>query len=280
MLKPLFAVFTLLAVAAFSAVAHARTDRAVGPHRAAASTETSKGVFIVRCLFSHQRQVDPIVSPGPSGTKSGHMHDFFGNRSVDSNSTYQSASAAATTCSHSGDKAGYWSPSLVAPNGTLIKPRAAFAYYRNTPVKYRSTVAFPPDFRIVAGGVGTYPNSGWSCEQDASNLVQTPPYCGSQKLVLHVRFPNCWDGVHTDSANHRSHVAYAQNSACPSSHPVKVPEIFLHVRYAVPGGSGYKLSDGTLAPHADFWNVWKQDVLVGFVKKCLNGGINCGTLTG
>ena len=274
----LFAVTTAVAVAAVPL-----PDRAAGTVVAhpAAATETSNGLFIVRCKFSHQKQVDPIITPGPSGTRSGHMHDFFGNRSVDSNSTYQSASTASTTCGLLADTAGYWSPSLVAPNGALIKPRAMFAYYRNRPVRYGTTVAFPRDFRLVAGGVGTYPHSGWSCEQDAKNLVPTPPSCGSKLLVLHVKFPNCWDGVRTDSADHRSHTAYPQNDRCPSSHPVKVPEIFLHVRYPRGvSGSSYRLSDGTQAPHADFWNVWKQDALEGLVRRCLNAGVNCGTQTG
>src|SRR5688500_2304305 len=62
----------------------------------AAPSAEGSGLFIVNCPFSHRKQVDPIVKPGPSGTLSGHMHDFMGNRSVDSNSTYQSMSAAGT----------------------------------------------------------------------------------------------------------------------------------------------------------------------------------------
>jgi hypothetical protein len=242
----------------------------------ALSTETSAGVFVVRCPFSHQKQVDPIVAPGKM---SGHLHDFMGNKSTDSNSTYSSMIAAGTTCGFLADKAGYWTPSLIAPNGTIVKPRTSFAYYRNKPVKYGTTTPFPPDFRLIAGGVGTGPPiSGWSCEQDAANMVATPPNCGSQMLVLHVRFPNCSNGA-KDSADHRSHVRYA-GSTCPSTHPIKLPEIFLHVRYPVPGGSGYKLSDGTVSPHADFWNTWQQIGLEAQVRRCLNVGINCGTLTG
>jgi len=247
------------------------------------STEAAAGTFIVNCPFSHRKQVDPIVNPGPSGTPSGHMHDFLGNRSIDSNSTYASANLAATTCTLSGDRAGYWVPTLVAPNGSYVTPRRALVYYRNKPVKYGTTVAFPPDFRMIAGGVGTGPpNAGWSCEQDAKNLVAIPPSCGSALLVLHVKFPNCWNGVSTDSADHRSHVTYPTSSnACPSTHPVKVPEIFLHVRFP-PGvsGSGYKLSDGTQMPHADFWNTWQQPKLVQLVNDCLHAGINCGQVSG
>lgn len=287
-LRPVLVVLFVCSagVAAAFALAHAGTQAAeAAKGRLGAypppSTESTKGVFIVRCPFSHQRQVDPIVKPGPKGTLSQHLHDFFANRSVDSDSTYSSMIAAGTTCDLLADTAGYWSPSLIGPTGAIIKPKTMFAYYRNRPVKYGTTIPFPPDFRLIAGGAGVgLPNAGWSCEQDASNMVQTPPNCGSSKLVLHVRFPNCWDGINTDSADHRSHVVYLQNDECPASHPVKVPEIFLHVRYPVAGGSGYKLSDGTLAPHADFWNTWRQDALVGLVRRCLNAGINCGTQTG
>jgi hypothetical protein len=246
------------------------------------STETAKGVFIVNCPFSHRKQVDPIVNPGPSGTPSAHMHDFMGNRSVDSNSTYASANAAATTCALLGDKAGYWAPTLVAPNGSFVAPRRALVYYRNNPVKYGTTTAFPPDFRLIAGGVGVGPpNAGWSCQQDASNMVATPLSCGSEGMVLHVKFPNCWNGVSTDSSNHRSHVTYPTGSSCPSTHPVKVPEIFLHVRYP-PGASGstYKLSDGTVSPHADFWNTWQQAKLEQLVRDCLRAGKSCGQVSG
>jgi hypothetical protein len=247
------------------------------------TTETANGLFIVNCPFSHRKQVDPIITPGPSGTKSAHMHDFLGNRSIDSNSTYASAVVAPTTCGLKADTAGYWVPTLVAPNGAYITPRRALVYYRNKPVKYGTTNAFPPDFRVVAGGVGTSTQyAGWSCEQDAANMVAVPPSCGSSLLVLHVKFPNCWNGVSTDSSNHRSHVTYpTSSSTCPSTHPVKVPEIFLHVRYP-PGhsGSGYRLSDGTQTPHADFWNTWQQTKLVQLVNDCLRAGKDCGQVSG
>jgi hypothetical protein len=46
---------------------------------------------------------------------------------------------------------------------------------------------------------------------------------------------SCWDGVNLDSPNHRDHVSYPargtfqSNGACPASHPVKLPQIFLEV---------------------------------------------------
>jgi hypothetical protein len=47
--------------------------------------------FVVRCDFSHRKQVEPIVSPGVK--KSFHMHDFFGNTTTNRNSTLESLQA-------------------------------------------------------------------------------------------------------------------------------------------------------------------------------------------
>lgn len=242
------------------------------------STESTKAVFIVKCKFSHQKQVDPIVAPGQV---SAHLHDFFGNRSTDSTSTYTSMVSSGTTCGLLGDTAGYWMQSLYTPSGALVQPVAAFAYYRNKPVAYGTTTPFPRDFRLIAGGVGAFPNAGWSCDQDAANMTVNPPDCGTSKLVAHVRFPNCWNGA-LDSPDHRSHVVYPTgtgSTACPVTHPIKLPEIFLHVRYPS-GVKAGRMSDGTLAPHADFWNTWQQTKLEQVVRDCLQQGKNCGSLTG
>ncbi|HEU4356046.1 MAG TPA: DUF1996 domain-containing protein, partial [Actinomycetota bacterium] len=218
-----------------------------------------------------------IVAPGKV---SAHLHDFFGNRSTDSTSTYASMVSSGTTCVLSGDTGAYWMNSLYTTSGTLVKPVAALVYFRNKPVAYGTTMPFPKDFRLIAGGVGSS-NAGWSCDQNAAGMTATPPDCGTAKLVAHVRFPNCWNGA-LDSPDHRSHVVYpvgTGSTACPSSHPIKLPEIFLHVRYP----SGVKagvMSDGTLSPHADFWNTWQQPTHEKVVHDCLQLGTNCGSLTG
>jgi hypothetical protein len=56
--------------------------------------------FVVRCGWSHQKQVDPIVTPGPPGTPSFHMHDFYGNKTTDANSTLKTLRAAASRRDH------------------------------------------------------------------------------------------------------------------------------------------------------------------------------------
>ena len=248
------------------------------------SEETQSGLFIVRCPLSHRAQVDPIVNPGPS-TPSAHVHDFFGNRSTTSNSTYGSMTAAGTTCGLSRDTAAYWQPTLRRADGTNVNPVAASAYYRNRPVGYGKTVPFPPDFRMIAGGVGSS-EVFWNCFRDDSETVKysSPPFCRDDYLRSHIFFPSCWDGVNRDSPNHRSHVVYPTGTgrtACPSSHPVKLPAVRFFVRYPKnSGGPGWKLSDGTTLPHADFWNTWQQPALEDLVRRCLNPGVNCGKQVG
>lgn len=47
----------------------------------------------------------------------------------------------------------------------------------------------------------------------------------------------CWDGVNLDSPDHKSHVAFPANgsfemgSACPESHPVKIPQLFYEIMW-------------------------------------------------
>lgn len=248
--------------------------------------ESSSGLFIVKCPQSHRAQVDPIVNPGGV---SAHLHDFYGNRSTGALSSYASMTGAGTTCTAVSDTAAYWAPTLINASGVAVKALTAFGYYRNRPVNYGQTVPFPPDLRVIAGGEGTGLDvSWWNCFNDDSETVKlpAPPLCtgSGNYLVGHVLFPNCWDGVSTDSADHRSHVVHPAGTgpnACPSSHPVKVPQLRFFQRYPVgSGGPGWVLSDGSTRIHADFWNTWQQPRLEQFVRDCLNLGVNCGQVTG
>lgn len=50
---------------------------------------------------------------------------------------------------------------------------------------------------------------------------------------------SCWDGKNLDSPDHQSHVAYSSGSgatgggACPSTHPVKLPQIMYELMWNV-----------------------------------------------
>lgn len=247
--------------------------RSSGPRvEAPPSSEERTGNFLVKCRFSHREQVDPIVNPGPPGTQSMHLHDFFGNTSTASDSTYASMTAAGTTCVVGGDTAAYWAPTLLDPHGDPVKPEQLYSYYRNRPAAYSATVAFPPDFRLIAGGVDEYPeNVWWNCHDDDSETVRydAPPRCTTSNLTAAIMFPNCWDGVNLDAADHRSHVVYPTGSRCPASHPVKLPDVRYAIHYPKgSGGPGWTLADGTTVPHADFWNTWDQTEFERWLDDC------------
>jgi hypothetical protein len=209
--------------------------------------------FQIRCQTSHLAKVDPIVSPG---VPSAHLHEFFGNKTTSADSTYDSMVAGATTCSALADTAGYWVPALISPSGQVVRADNVLVYYRGE--EGQTTTAFPPDLRMVSHKV---------VSGSSSNLI--------------VKFPPCWDGVNTDSADHISHMANAKNRVCPSSHPVRVPASTVVVRYPVEITAEYSLSSGPLSTmHSDFWNTWQQSGLEALVAKCLNSATSCPRIDG
>jgi hypothetical protein len=240
------------------------------------------GQFVVECGWSHSSFDDPIVHPGHSGAS--HRHDFFGNTTTSAASTYDELLAGQTSCQQRLDTAAYWAPSVLAGDGTPVVPIAATAYYRVAPGIDPATVeAYPPDLRIL-GGDATDDDvrfAGWTCRA-ASALSASRPRCAATSgLKLAVVFPDCWDGVNTDSADHRAHVAGSAGGQCPGSHPVPIPQLELVVDYGVVDPVGLALSSGPVSSaHADFWNAWDQDKLETEVELCLRRQQVCAVTNG
>jgi hypothetical protein len=266
---------------------------------ATASTPKLHGSnFWSNCRFSHTANDDPIVVPRLPGRS--HPHTFFGNVSTSAYSTLVTLRRASTTCKPRADRAAYWVPTLYR-NGHEVRPEKAQLYY--VVHGYRQMRAFPSGLRMVAGNAhATSPQSGlvtyWDCAGAVgirSKASPAPPArCGlvsgtvlelrpgSKKLVratvrsktrleLRVNFPDCWDGKHLDSPDHRSHMAYSRGFVCPRSHPVKVPLIQLMIRYPLSHGKGVTLSSGgRFSAHADFFNVWDEPTLVRLVDDCFH----------
>jgi len=254
------------------------------------------GSFRVECDLSHRAQADPIVAPGGI---SAHKHDFFGNERTHADSTYATMRAATTTCTADGDTAGYWAPTLVAPDRSPAPVETAIFYYRNRPTDYSRTMDFPRDLRIIAGAANlSTAYVYWTCDGESDTGFEGRkryvPDCRNtgddHQIKMHIWFPSCWDGVNLDSPDHRSHMAYGIDDdgrveptdpdRCPPSHPIKVPQLNFRVQYDVADGRGYRFSDGEVLPHADFWNTWDQAELSAWVSECLRGGESCGLAEG
>jgi hypothetical protein len=232
-----------------------------------------RGYFAIGCGFSHRNNDDPIVFPGRPGLS--HNHTYFGNTATNASSTPDSLRGGTTTCRLRADTAAYWVPTLLV-NGRAVTPLRATVYYiRRT----RGTVqAFPAGLKIIGGNAAATRAQGarvtyWVCEGLAStSLASCPAGFRSEGARLVVKFPNCWNGSSLDSANHKSHLAYSSDGACPASHPVAVPALAIVVRYPALGSGPIALSSGgQFSGHADFVNAWDQPTLQRLVDRYLNG---------
>ena len=248
--------------------------------------------WIVSCNYSHSLSDDPIVFPRLAGVS--HLHDFVGGRTTDAFSTRTSLLAGATTCVMPADASGYWVPALykdgvrVLPKGT--SKNALFYYRRKGAPSGTMVQPFPAGLMIIVGNAKARsaqenPQLGtdiiFKCGPGSGTDLPAPPkQCASGIMVISFRFPNCWDGVHLDSADHKSHMAYPAGGRCPKSHPVVLPRLESFFRYNVGTGpiGEIKLASGPyFTAHQDFFNAWDPAALQALVTKCLNAEVDCGT---
>ena len=270
-------VVAVSAVVAASALAGASSPSSAGTQL----RQLDNVNFISVCKYSHRRSDDPIVffrHPNLS-----HDHEFFGATTTNAYSTPKTLRASQTTCDRTEDTAAYWAPTVLLNNQPVL-PIEAWAWYRRNTLE--PVRAYPPGLKIVAGNShATSPQSThvvfWNCSNDEvspSVAIPTCPDASANSLRVHVHFPNCWDGQHTDSADHKSHMAYSLAGRCPASHPVAVPALTVVIQYPITGSPGVTLSamNSKLTGHSDFVNAWQQAGLNHLVQYCLNALRTCG----
>lgn len=265
------------------------TEFGIGPADASPSTATPArhtgpqgrvGQFVVGCAYSHSGAHDPIVHPGREGRS--HRHDFYGSVDTDSTSTAKSLLGTETTCDKTVDAAAYWQPTLY-DGDQAVTPLEAHAYYRAAPGIDPATVqTMPTGLAMIAGdhtAVVAQPGeaTGWTCGT-ATTLTDAVPECApSAPLHLVLTFADCWDGRHVDSADHRSHVTYSTDGACPRSHPVPIPQLTTSIAFPISGpGHQLRLASGTTdSAHGDFLNAWDPDGLQREISACIRRGAVC-----
>jgi len=257
-----------------------------------ATSQAASAGWLLKCGLARSLPDDPIVHPAHAGMS--HLHDFFGNTSVNAASTYKSMLAAGTTCP-SWDTAGYWAPALLR-NGVKVNPagqgvREQIYFRANNLASGTHIEPFPPDLRVVAGNAralspGENPKLGreiyWGCSDNSGGKAVAPPTsCPTGIITLHIGFPNCWDGVLTH-VNDTPHLRYPSGGTCPPGFAHALPRLILRTEYPVGAATGtITLSSGpTFTAHGDFWNTWDQAKLQALVDACLNTGKSCGTFTG
>lgn len=253
----------------------------VATNQGTVSAEVRVAEFLAECPLSHRLPDDPIVLPRLPGAS--HSHDFFGNHETDAFSTVDTLLGSPGNCNPVSDISSYWVPTLFRGN-TAIQPSSVTFYYLgegvNNPQDIRPT---PFGLKIVAGNAtATGPADSiarWSCLHHgevapSKNFVVCP---ADSRLETYLDFPQCWDGVNLDSANHKSHMSYPVAGRCPASHPVSVPKLRFVIRYPVTGSTAdLRLSSGPgYTYHGDFFNVWPQAEMERRVRNCINVVLKC-----
>jgi len=257
------------------------------------------GAFRTVCEFSHMAFDDPIVYPGQPGRS--HLHAFFGNTGVDGNSTAESIAATGNSTCRGGtvNRTAYWSPAVIdTRDGTPVKPDFLLVYYKTgyRGIAPQTVQPIPPGLRMIAGdSTASAPTPGenaiFACTDpntgQGPRTAELPSACPvGHKITAGVMFPQCWDGVHLDSPDHKSHMAYPSNGRCPASHPVPFPEIALGFAYTVTDAAAvahWRLASdnydsnipGGYSLHADWFNGWKPEAMQSFIRNCDQASRDC-----
>jgi hypothetical protein len=237
--------------------------------------------FVTKCTFSHRAADDPIVKPGQPGAS--HSHDFFGNVTTNAFSNLKRLKAGGTTCMNQLDRSGYWVPSLFV-DGALVDPTFTNVYYQSAGKPVKRIKPIPKGLKVVAGdSTAMVPQSkkivSWDCSAADTTVPNQAsiPTCPQPTLTVHVNFPDCWNGINLDSADHKSHLAYHNaDGTCPAGFPVPIPRVRVNVHYPTVGGPTAELSSiGQLSGHADFFNAWDPKELRRLIKTCIKANLAC-----
>jgi len=190
-----------------------------------------------------------LVNPGD--VPSPHLHQVVGGNAFNASmGPNLPATATCTTCTPAEDFSNYWTAVLFfrARNGSYHRvntkgnPLGFDAASGGQTVYYLSSgkaTSFKPGFRMTVGNPSfrsqsqlqaKYRMLSYTCLQTSTtrggDTLGFPTKPCKVGIMVSIRFPTCWDGKTLDPPDHQSHTAYPSGSACPSTHPVSIPQVF------------------------------------------------------
>lgn len=191
----------------------------------------------------HRNSDNVVSSPGVPGAAH-HMHDYVGNLTTHAFSTDQSLQGGGTTCPN-GDLSTYYWPVLRVAHRIVEPSQVRIAFYGNG---LTEVVAMPRMLRMSTGDARAMTNGGkhararWSCSGAPDRVTTGYPLCpDGQQVIRTFTFPSCWDGLRTDSPNHRDHVVFpAPSGACPPK-TFPIPQLEITLSYRLPHGVRYRI---------------------------------------
>ncbi|QCD53816.1 DUF1996 domain-containing protein [Streptomyces hawaiiensis] len=280
----------------------------------------SRGSFATSCgvndngLFNSD---NIIAAPGVTNGAH-HFHDYVGNQANNAFASDQDLANAETSCDDQGDKSSYYWPVVRLQNGTqeqdadkpgggiegnageIVTPKQVTLTFVGNPRE--KVAAMPRLLRIITGDAKSFvngpanANASWSCTGfEDRQLKDKYPLCPQGSDVVRTfKFQSCWDGRNIDSANHRTHVAFADAAGtCPSGFR-PIPQLVQRIVYDIDAPS---LNDGgrttplfavdsfpeqlhkPVTDHGDFINIFDEK-LMGEMVDCINDGRTCGAGAG
>lgn len=268
-------------------------------------TSDGTGAFRITTHYSNFGYADPIAFPGGV---SPHLHLFFGNTCVTATMTDPTTCGSSTSDGGTLNKTAYWVPAIIDSTGAPVTPSGMQVYYKTgyNGVRPQDVRPFPAGLKLVAGSAATTtPNPSphdydrivnYDCNNsDGTSFNHIPTNAEGNAggcapgtwFVMEIEFPQCWDGVHLDSADHKSHMAYPTGAGCPADHPVALPEVTERVLYTMPAGgipNGWRLASDNYAyngsnagysGHADWFNGWDTATMQQIVTGCENVPRDC-----
>ncbi|MBI4940089.1 MAG: DUF1996 domain-containing protein [Actinobacteria bacterium] len=247
--------------------------------------------FNATCTYSHSRADDAIVFPGRPGAS--HRHTFWGSRGADAFTTtarlLRSGRTSCTSGAGSPDRSAYWVPSLYAGDRE-VRPSTVTVYYSSFLEDKTATLPMPNGLRMIVGDpklqVPTprgapgrqFYCAGGPVEGVTRSRDGSWPVCAQGGLLHYtMRFPDCWDGKHLDSPDHRSHVGWAHLGRCTAEFPVAIPSVSFVITYPTRGSrAGFRLSSGMgSSMHGDAFVAWDPAVMNDRVRSCLTRTVTC-----
>jgi len=227
-----------------------------------------------------------------------------GNQKNDAFATDQVLATATTSCTNGDRSTHYWpvlrlrdgknEKDVNAPGGgtegnigTILQPTSVQLSFRGSAVG--KVVAMPKFLRIITGDAKAFTNgtananASWSCTGfENRQLKDKYPLCPKGSNVVRTfKFQSCWDGRNSDSANHRTHVAFAgANGACGKGFKA-IPALTQRITYKIAPNKVFAVDSfpeqlhKPVTDHGDFINVMSNSLMKQAVK-CINSGRKCG----